>query len=71
LPKEGGYIYELAKVGNTLLMSNNYGLFKSTDGGNIWQNYLPEERFVFFDFLVVDNTVYGITRQADEYRNRK
>ncbi len=71
LPHEGGYIYELAKIGNTLLMSNNYGLFKSTDGGNAWQNYLPEERFVFFDFLVIDNTVYGITREADEYRNRK
>ncbi|MEM9674414.1 MAG: hypothetical protein AAF992_17610 [Bacteroidota bacterium] len=71
LPREGGYIYELAKVGNTLLMSNNYGLFESTDSGNTWQNYLPEERFVFFDFLVIGNTVYGITREADEYRNRK
>lgn len=71
LPKKGGYIYELAKVGNTLLMSNNYGLFKSTDKGNTWQNYLPEERFVFFDFMVIDNTVFGITRKADEYRNRK
>lgn len=71
LPHEGGYIYELAKIRNNLLMSNNYGLFKSSDNGNTWQNYLPEERFVFFDFLVTDNTVYGITRQADEYRSRK
>lgn len=69
-PKYRAYIYELTKIGNELLMSNSYGLFKSTDKGKSWENYFKEERFIFFDFLTIENTVYGVTRIANEFRNR-
>lgn len=70
-PNYRAYIYELTQIGNDLLMSNSYGLFKSTDNGRSWDNYFKEERFVFFDFLVVNNVVYGATRIANEFRNGK
>lgn len=70
-PNHRAYIYELTNIGDDLLMSNSYGLFKSTDNGKSWDNYFKEERFIFFDFLVVDNIVYGATRIANEFRNRK
>lgn len=70
-PSYRAYIYELTKIEDDLIMSNSYGLFKSKDNGKSWSNYLKEERFIFFDFLVVDDMLYGATRIANEYRNRK
>jgi hypothetical protein len=70
-PGYRAYIYELVKTGNDLLMSNSYGLFRSKDSGKTWNHYYKEERFVFFDFLAVDDVVYGATRFANESRNRK
>jgi photosystem II stability/assembly factor-like uncharacterized protein len=70
-PNYWSYIYDLAKIGDHLLMSNNYGLFNSTDSGKSWDNFYKEERFVFFDFLAADTVVYGATRIANEFRNRK
>jgi len=70
-PNYRAYIYELTIIGNELLMSNSYGLFKSRDGGKTWDNYFKEDKFIFFDFLVSDGILYGATRIANEYRNRK
>ncbi len=69
-PNQQAYIYDLTKIGGVLLMSNSYGLFRSGDKGQSWENYYKQESFVFFDFLVVDHLVYGVTRLASEFRNR-
>lgn len=69
-PNYRAYIYELVGTTDYLLMSNSYGLFKSTDKGISWVNYFKEERFIFFDFLIDGKIIYGTTREADEFRNR-
>lgn len=58
-PSEGSYVYELAAVGDYLIMSNNYGLFRSTDQGKTWTLDFPFEERVFFDFCVKDGILYG------------
>ena len=69
-PREGSYVYEIAQIGQYLIMSNNYGIHRSTDHGKNWQLVYPTESMGFFDFLVVDGKVYGGTRVWDEYRKR-
>jgi len=64
------YIYEMVPVGNFLLMSNNYGIHRSTNQGVAWEHNLKTEKLAFFDFLVLGNEVYGGTRLWDEYRGR-
>jgi photosystem II stability/assembly factor-like uncharacterized protein len=70
-PRKQSYVYELTRVNNDYVMSNNYGVFRSTDTGNTWALVHPEERMVFMDFIVFDSTLYGGTRTANEYRNRR
>lgn len=69
-PREGSYVYEIIPVGTYQLMSNNYGVHRSTDSGQSWQLIFPIEQMAFFDFLVVDETIYGGTRVWDEFRGR-
>lgn len=69
-PRESAYIYELAGVNEYLIMNNSYGVFHSIDNGLNWKHIFNEERFVFFDFIVFDNVIYGGTRPSNEYRNR-
>jgi photosystem II stability/assembly factor-like uncharacterized protein len=62
-PRERSYIYEVTTGRNSLLMSNNYGVFKSSDGGRNWDHVFRKGPDVFFfDFLVVDDAIYGGTR---------
>lgn len=63
-PKTGSYVYETTKVGNQWIISNNYGVHRSADGGKNWELIFSEEDFVFFDFLVVDGVIYGGTRKV-------
>jgi photosystem II stability/assembly factor-like uncharacterized protein len=70
-PRKQSYVYELTKVGDHLMMSNNYGVFKSNDWGRTWEHIHKEEKMVFIDFIVFDTFVYAGTRGANEYRNRK
>lgn len=70
-PRKQSYVYDLTQVNNDYVMSNNYGVFRSPDAGNTWALVYLEERMLFLDFIVFGDTVYGGTRLANEYRNRK
>lgn len=69
-PQIGTYVYELVKVGNYEVLSNNYGIHRSADNGQNWELVYPTEAMGFFDFLVIGNQLYGGTRAWDEYRGR-
>jgi photosystem II stability/assembly factor-like uncharacterized protein len=69
-PRESSYIYEVANVGDTLVMSKNYGLHRSTNGGRVWELTFPTEDVIFFDFLVFDQAIYAGTRSWNEYRKK-
>jgi photosystem II stability/assembly factor-like uncharacterized protein len=68
-PRSQAYIYELTKAGNYLLMSNNYGVFRSADGGRNWTLIYKIEEITFFDFIVFGNEIYAGTRVANERRH--
>ena len=68
-PKEASYVYEVVKIGGYFIMSNNYGVHRSNDGLN-WELIYPNEKMIFFDFLVLENMVYGGMRGWDEFRGR-
>ena len=70
-PRTAAYIYELVGLKDHLIMNNSYGVFRSMDKGNNWEHCFKEERFTFFDLITVGDTIYGGTRPADEYRNRR
>ena len=69
-PREWSYIYELVKIENHYILSNNYGIHRSSNEGKSWQLIFASESMAFFDLLVIDNKVYGGTRTWDEYRKR-
>ncbi|MEM8901064.1 MAG: hypothetical protein AAGC85_23340, partial [Bacteroidota bacterium] len=69
-PRSGSYVYEVAQVGEALVMSNNYGIHISEDHGVNWNLTYPTEEMGFFDFLVIGKQIYGGTRPWDEYRKR-
>lgn len=70
-PREKSYVYEVVKAGKYLLMSNNYGIHRSSDKGENWSLVYANEQMGFFDFLVDGDQVYGGTRNWDEYRSRQ
>jgi hypothetical protein len=61
-PREGSYVYDVADLNGQVFMSNHHGVLFSKNKGRDWQLVSPEERFVFMDFLVVGDKVYGCTR---------
>ncbi len=70
-PSAGSYIYELTPSGDALVMSNNYGVHRSVDGGFQWQLVSAREDIGFFDFLTTpDGTLYGGVRTWRERRGR-
>jgi photosystem II stability/assembly factor-like uncharacterized protein len=69
-PREGSYVYEMVNAGETLVMSNNYGIHRSSDGGRAWELIFPTEEFIFFDLLFFDQTIYAGTRTWNEYRKK-
>ncbi len=70
-PRAGSYIYEIVKLGEYLILSNNYGIHRSSDDGQTWEHVFKTEEMGFFDFLVIGDQIYGGTRAWDEYRKRK
>jgi photosystem II stability/assembly factor-like uncharacterized protein len=69
-PRTQAYIYELTKAGIYFLMSNNYGVFRSANGGKNWDHIYKIEEIAFFDFIVFGNEIYAGTRLAKERRHR-
>ena len=69
-PRIGSNVYEMANADNYLVMSNNYGIHNSTDRGNTWRLVYETEEMVFFDFLNVNNSIYGGTREWNEFRKK-
>lgn len=69
-PRTGSYVYEIVKVGEYLIFSNNYGIHRSIDNGKNWELVFKTESMGFFDLMVMGNDVYGGTRIWDEYRKR-
>ena len=57
------YVYEATAIGNSMLMSNNYGVHQSIDDGLTWQLIYNQRDEFFSDFLVVPNLIYGVTRE--------
>lgn len=69
-PRLGSYVYEVAQIGEDFILSNNYGIHRSIDGGYNWNLIFKNEDMIFFDFLVKDGVVYGGTRRWKEYRGK-
>ncbi|MEL7531204.1 MAG: hypothetical protein AAFN10_07860 [Bacteroidota bacterium] len=69
-PKESSYVYEVIKSGQSLVLSNNYGIHRSTDGGKNWQLVHATEEMGFFDLYPRGKLIYGGTRVWDEFRGR-
>lgn len=70
-PKIQSYVYAATKsIDNTLLLSNNYGMHQSTDGGLNWELIFKAEDKIFFDFLVADTIIYAGTRGWKERRKK-
>ncbi|MEQ9285367.1 MAG: hypothetical protein RIG77_00575 [Cyclobacteriaceae bacterium] len=69
-PKKLSYPYEMIGVDNRLLMSNNYGIHRSSDGGKTWQHIFKTEEMAFMDFVVIDHVIYGGTKTWGEYRRK-
>ena len=70
-PRIGSYIYDVVQLDSYLIMSNNYGLHHSIDEGKTWMLVYKTEEIAFYNFLVLDDIIYGGTRTWDEYRKRK
>jgi len=70
-PRKGSYVYEIIECGDYQLMSNNYGIHRSSDNGKTWEHIFKTETMAFFDLISVGDKIYGGTRLWDEYRKRK
>ena len=69
-PRRGSYVYDIVKVGSSLILSNNYGIHRSDDGGRTWTHVFKTESMAFFDLLPSSDAIFGGTRAWDEYRKR-
>ena len=69
-PRQYSYIYEMARAGDYLIFSNNYGVHRSEDGGKHWELVFPNEETVFYDFQVEGQTIYAGTRGWNERRGK-
>lgn len=69
-PRTGSYVYEIIENGDYQLLSNNYGIHRSTDKGKTWQHIFKTETMAFFDLISNGDEIYGGTRTWDEYRKR-
>ena len=70
-PKIASYGYAAAtQNGNTFILSNNYGVHESNDGGLNWTLIYKDEDKIFFDFLVDGAVLYAGTRGWRERRAR-
>jgi hypothetical protein len=67
-PNAGSYVYETVKVEQYLVLSNNYGIHRSSDAGKTWENIYKTEELVFLDLIVFGKTIYGGTAGWGERR---
>ncbi|MEN0005355.1 MAG: hypothetical protein AAF798_14480 [Bacteroidota bacterium] len=61
-PTEESYVYRVIRQEPYLLMGNNYGIHRSSDGGARWDLIFETQTQGFFDFIVVGGVLYGGTR---------
>jgi hypothetical protein len=62
-PREQSFLYHIVAADDNLLMSNNYGVFRSKNGGSDWLLIYPQKEYAFVDFTADDHVVYGTTRK--------
>ena len=60
-PREKPFVYEMAYAGKYLIMSDDYGIHRSSDWGKTWEHVYKTEEIVFSDFLVIGSMIYGGT----------
>jgi photosystem II stability/assembly factor-like uncharacterized protein len=69
-PSEGGYVYDAVNAGSHWLLSNNYGIHRSTDSGRSWELIFKTEDVAFLDLIVFGNSVYGAAVGWHERRGK-
>ncbi len=62
-PRKNSYVYDAVQVGKYFIMSNNYGIHRSENQGETWQNIFPINDFFFSDFVVEEDIIYAGTRK--------
>lgn len=68
-PKRSSYVYDVLSIDSAMVMSNNYGIHRSIDGGNSWTLSYPTEELLFFDFLLKKDRIYAGMRVRNEFRD--
>jgi hypothetical protein len=61
-PRGGSYIYDVERIDNVLVMSNNYGVFQSKDEGKSWVLVHETSGGFFFDLLADHGVLFGAKR---------
>ena len=69
-PREASYVYDIVECGSYQILSNNYGIHRSDDSGETWKHIFKTESMAFFDFICIDDKIYGGTRTWDENRRK-
>ncbi|MEO0470118.1 MAG: hypothetical protein AAF206_10895 [Bacteroidota bacterium] len=69
-PRKDSYSYDVVQQGAYMILSNNYGIHRSIDGGKNWALIYPTEKMAFFEFLKRGDLILGGTRHWDEFRGR-
>lgn len=67
-PTGGSYVYEAIGAGDQMLMSNNYGVHRSTNKGKTWTLDYKQKAFIFFDFWAEGDLIYGGVREFKDER---
>ncbi|MEL7341165.1 MAG: hypothetical protein AAGM67_11820, partial [Bacteroidota bacterium] len=68
--EDASYVFEMAKVGDMWILSNDYGIHRSLRGYQDWRLGYGTETMAFFDFLQKGERLYGGTRAWDQFRGR-
>ena len=70
-PKKASYIYESTFKNGKFILSNNYGVHRSTIDEKTFELIFENEEYGFFDFLIFEEKIYGATRTWNENRGRR
>ena len=68
-PTANSYIYDVVGNEQSWLMSNNYGIHRSTDQGRNWELIFRETEWIHFDLEQEGSTIYGGIRNFKGYGN--
>lgn len=55
-------IYDIVLFEDHLIMSNNGGIYESTDNGKSWSLVHQTKGYVFYDLIIMDNMLIGGTK---------